>query len=145
MLDADEEENAYIAMYEHDLKKDHTDLEIAPYVMLGIAASMIPFPEHNQSPRNAYESAMAKQALGVFSTNFFTRVDSRSHLLHYAQTPIVQTKPMKIFNALDRPSGQNVVVAILSFQGYNMQHAIILNKSSVDKRLSPSPFYRLHY
>ncbi len=144
MLDADEEENAYIAMYEHDLKKDHTHLEIAPYVMLGIAASMIPFPEHNQSPRNAYESAMAKQALGVFSTNFFTRVDSRSHLLHYAQTPIVQTKPMEIFNALERPSGQNVVVAILSFQGYNMEDAIIINKSSVDRGLFRSTFYRIY-
>ncbi len=135
MLDADEE---------HDLKKDHTHLEIAPYVMLGIAASMIPFPEHNQSPRNAYESAMAKQALGVFSTNFFTRVDSRSHLLHYAQTPIVQTKPMEIFNALERPSGQNVVVAILSFQGYNMEDAIIINKSSVDRGLFRSTFYRIY-
>src|SRR6267143_1881312 len=125
LLDADEEENALVAMYEHELHKDHSHLEIAPYVMLGIAASLIPFPEHNQSPRNAYESAMAKQALGVFSTNFFTRVDSRSHLLHYAQTPIVQTKPMEIFNALERPSGQNVVVAILSFQGYNMEDGII--------------------
>jgi DNA-directed RNA polymerase subunit B len=112
--------------------------------MLGIAASMIPFPEHNQSPRNAYESAMAKQALGVFSTNFFTRVDSRSHLLHYAQTPIVQTKPMEIFNALERPSGQNVVVAILSFQGYNMEDAIIINKSSVDRGLFRSTFYRIY-
>src|SRR5216684_1563739 len=144
MLDADEEENAFIAMYEHDLKKDHTHLEIAPYVMLGIAASMIPFPEHNQSPRNAYESAMAKQALGVFSTNFFTRVDSRSHLLHYPQTPIVQTKPMEVFNALERPSGQNVVVAILSFQGYNMEDAIIINKSSVDRGLFRSTFYRIY-
>src|SRR5439155_515746 len=97
LLDADEEENALVAMYEHELRKDHSHLEIAPYVMLGIAASLIPFPEHNQSPRNAYESAMAKQALGVFSTNFFTRVDSRSHLLHYPQTPILQTKPMEVF------------------------------------------------
>ena len=144
MLDADEEENALIAMYEHDLRKDHTHLEIAPYVMLGIAASLIPFPEHNQSPRNAYESAMAKQALGVFSTNFFTRVDSRSHLLHYAQTPIVQTKPMEVFNYLERPSGQNVVVAILSFQGYNMEDAIIINKSSVDRGLFRSTFYRIY-
>jgi len=144
MLDADEEENALIAMYEHDLRKDHTHLEIAPYVMLGIAARLIPFPEHNQSPRNAYESAMAKQALGVFSTNFFTRVDSRSHLLHYAQTPIVQTKPMEVFNYLERPSGQNVVVAILSFQGYNMEDAIIINKSSVDRGLFRSTFYRIY-
>src|SRR5437016_3366790 len=144
MLDADEEENALVAMYEHELRRDHTHLEIAPYLMLGIAASLIPFPEHNQSPRNAYESAMAKQALGVFSTNFFTRVDSRSHLLHYPQTPIVQTKPMEVFNYLERPSGQNVVVAILSFQGYNMEDAIIINKSSVDRGLFRSTFYRIY-
>ncbi len=144
LLDADEEENAYIAMYEHELGRDHTHLEITPYTMLGISASLIPFPEHNQSPRNAYESAMAKQALGVFSTNLFNRVDSRSHMLHYAQTPIVQTKPMEVFNFLERPSGQNVVVAILSFQGYNMEDAIIVNKSSVDRGLFRSTFYRIY-
>ena len=144
LLDADEEENALVAMYERELRKDNTHLEIAPYTMLGIAASMIPFPEHNQSPRNAYESAMAKQALGVFSTNFFNRVDSRSHMLHYPQTPIVQTKPMEVFNYLERPSGQNVVVAILSFQGYNMEDAIIVNKSSVDRGLFRSTFYRIY-
>ncbi|TMI30747.1 DNA-directed RNA polymerase subunit B [Candidatus Bathyarchaeota archaeon] len=144
LLDADEEENTLVAMYEHELGKEHTHLEITPYTMLGIAASLIPFPEHNQSPRNAYESAMAKQALGVFSTNYFNRCDSRSHLLHYAQTPIVQTKPMEVFNFLERPSGQNVVVAILSFQGYNMEDAIIINKSSVDRGLFRSTFYRIY-
>jgi DNA-directed RNA polymerase subunit B len=144
LLDADEEENTLISMYEHELRKEHTHLEITPYTMLGIAASMIPFPEHNQSPRNAYESAMAKQALGVFSTSFHNRVDSRSHLLHYPQTPIVQTKPMEVFNYLERPSGQNVVVAILSFQGYNMEDAIIINKSSVERGLFRSTFYRIY-
>src|SRR5437879_12056743 len=112
-------------MYEHDLRKDHTHLEIAPYVMLGIAASLIPFPEHNQSPRNAYESAIAKQALGFFSTNFFTRVDSRSHLLHYPQTPIVPTKPMEVFHYLARPSGQNVLLPILPFQRHRMEAGTI--------------------
>jgi DNA-directed RNA polymerase subunit B len=144
LLDADEEENTLISMYEHELRKEHTHLEITPYTMLGIAASMIPFPEHNQSPRNAYESAMAKQALGVFSSSFHNRVDSRSHLLHYPQTPIVQTKPMEVFNYLERPSGQNVVVAILSFQGYNMEDAIIINKSSVERGLFRSTFYRIY-
>lgn len=144
LLDADEEENTLVAMYESDLRKDHTHLEIAPYAMNGIAGSLIPFPEHNQSPRNAYESAMSKQALGVFSTNFFTRVDSRSHLLHYPQAPIVDTRPMEVFNYHQRPSGQNVVVAILSFQGYNMEDAIIINKSSVDRGLFRSTFYRIY-
>src|SRR5438034_9746152 len=107
-------------MYEHELRRDHTHLEIAPYLMLGIAASLIPFPEHNQSPRNAYESSMAKQPLGVFSANFFTRVDSRSHLLHYPQTPIVQTTPIDLCNYLERPSVQTVIAAILSIEAYNI-------------------------
>src|SRR5437879_9039629 len=112
--------------------------------MTGIAGNLISCPEHNQSPLNAYESAMSKQALGVFSTSFFTRVASRSHLLHYPQAPIVDTRPMEVFNYHQRPSGQNVVVAILSFQGYNMENAIIVNKSSVDRGLFRSTFYRIY-
>ncbi len=143
-LDADEEENALIALSVQGIEADTTHLELAPYTMLGICAGLIPFSEHNQSPRNAYESAMSKQALGVFSSNFFNRTDSRSHLLHYPQVPLVTTKPMEITNYLDRPCGQNVVVAILSFQGYNMEDAIIINKSSVDRGLCRSTFFRIY-
>ena len=143
-LDADEEENSLVALSTDKVKENTTHLELAAYTMLGICASLIPYAEHNQSPRNAYESAMAKQALGVHSTNFFNRVDSRSHLLHYPQSPVVKTKPAEVINYLDRPSGQNCVIAVLSFQGYNIEDAIILNKSSVDMGLARSTFFRAY-
>ncbi len=143
-LDADEEENSLISLDKEKITKDTTHLEIATYAMLGICASLIPYAEHNQSPRNAYESAMAKQALGIFSTNFFNRVDSRSHLLHYPEKPLVTTKAMELMNYYDRPSGQNCILAILSFQGYNMEDAIIFNKSSIDRGLVRSTFFRVY-
>ncbi|MGC8961172.1 MAG: DNA-directed RNA polymerase subunit B, partial [Candidatus Bathyarchaeia archaeon] len=110
----------------------------------GICASLIPYAEHNQSPRNAYESAMAKQALGVYASNYFNRVDSRAHILHYPQAPLVTTRSMKTTQYNRRPSGQNCVVAVLTFQSYNMEDAIIMNKSSVDRGLARSTFFRTY-
>ncbi len=143
-LDSDEEESALVALDLSKISKDTTHLELASYTMLGICASVIPYSEHNQSPRNAYESAMAKQALGVSCTNFSNRVDSRSHLLHYPQMPLVRTKPMEIINYDDRPAGQNCVLAVLSFQGYNMEDAIVFNRSSVDRGFERSTFFRIY-
>jgi DNA-directed RNA polymerase subunit B len=143
-LDADEEENSLVALDQNRIVDKTTHLEIAPYTILGICASIIPFSEHNQSPRNAYESAMSKQALGVFSTSLFNRVDSRSHLLQYPQSPLVTTKPSEIISFDTRPSGQNCVVAIMSFQGYNMEDAFIINKSSVERGLGRSYFFRVY-
>lgn len=141
-LDADEEENALIALDESKVNGRTTHMEITPYTILGVCASLIPYAEHNQSPRNAYEAAMAKQALGVFSSNFFNRVDSRAHLLHYPQTPLVVTKPMEATGYDRRPAGQNCVVAVVSFQGYNMEDAIVVNKAAVDRGLARSTFFR---
>lgn len=143
-LDADEEEDALVALDQSKTNGKTTHVEIAPYTILGICASIIPFSEHNQSPRNAYESAMAKQALGVFATNHFNRADSRSHLLHYAQSPLVKTKPTEIVGTDARPSGQNCVVAVMSFQGYNMEDAFVINKSSVERGLGRSSFFRVY-
>jgi DNA-directed RNA polymerase subunit B len=143
-LDADEEEDTLIAPSPGRITEKTTHVEIAPYTILGIAASLIPYPEHNQSPRNAYESAMAKQALGVFSVNYANRVDSRGHILHYPQVPVVRTKPMDIIKYDTRPAGQNCVLAVLCYQGYNMEDAIIINKSSVDRGLFRSTFYRVY-
>lgn len=144
LIDADEEENCYIAISPDQITNKHTHLEIFPSTILGVAASLIPYPEHNQSPRNTYESAMAKQSLG-FSTpvmNFNSYV--RQHFMLYPQVPLVNTRALSLLGLDDRPTGQNCVVAVLSYEGYNIEDAIVVNKSSVDRGLARSFFYRVY-
>ena len=143
-IDAEEEENIYVALSFDKILPKHTHIELSLYTILGICASIIPYPEHNQSPRNSYEAAMAKQALGVYATNFVYRVDSRSHILHYPQIPLVKTKPMEILGYNQRPSGQNCLVAVISLEGYNMEDALIFNKASIERGLGRSTFYRIY-
>ncbi|MEM4021092.1 MAG: DNA-directed RNA polymerase subunit B, partial [Nitrososphaerota archaeon] len=143
-LDAEEEENAMVALRPEELSEEHTHLEICPYTMLGAVVSIIPYAEHNQSPRNIYEGAMGKQALGVYAINNHLRVDSRSHILVYPQKPIVITKAMELLDMYTRPIGQNMVVAILTGQGYNMEDAVVLNKSAVERGLALSLSYRVY-
>ncbi|MFP3196925.1 MAG: DNA-directed RNA polymerase subunit B [Sulfolobaceae archaeon] len=143
-LDAEEEENAYIALNPEDLTKEHTHLEIWPPAILGITASIIPYPEHNQSPRNTYQSAMAKQALGLYAANYQIRTDTRAHLLHYPQKPLVKTRMLDVIGYNERPAGNNAILAVMSYTGYNMEDAIIMNKSSVERGMYRSTFFRLY-
>ncbi len=143
-LDADEEENALIAIGpEQDLSR-YTHMEIIPSVMLGAIASIIPYAEHNQSPRNVYEAAMAKQSLGLSTANYRFRMDSRGHLLLYPERPLVLTRGIELNGYLKRPAGQNAVVALLTFTGYNMEDAVILNKAAIDRGMYRSIFFRTY-
>ncbi|MDR0912523.1 MAG: DNA-directed RNA polymerase subunit B [Methanobrevibacter sp.] len=141
-LDADEEENAYISMNINNLNEQHTHLEIDPFTMLGVCAGIIPFSNHNASPRNTMEAGMTKQALGLYVSNYSFRTDTRAHLLHQPQSPLVKTRISDATNYDKRPSGQNFIVAVMSFEGYNMEDSLILNKSSLERGLARSSFFR---
>ena len=143
VIDANEEENCYVALDEKDTKK-HTHLEVFTPSILGAGASIIPYPEHNQSPRNTYESAMAKQSLGFSTPMMNTSTYVRQHLMLYPQVPIVNTKAMKLLGLEDRPAGQNCIVAVLPFDGYNIEDAIVLSQSSVDRGLGRTFFFRIY-
>jgi len=143
-LDSDEEENAYIAIDQEALTSEHTHVEVCSYTILGVGSAIIPYAEHNQSPRNTYQAAMAKQAPGVYVLNYRDRTDTRGHLLHYPQKPLVATKPMDVIGYNERPAGQNFVIAILSSIGYNMEDAIIFNKAAVQRGLGNSSFFRIY-
>ena len=143
-LDAEEEENAYIALKPEDVTKEHTHLELDPSVILGLSASFVPYPEFDRGDRVNYGAKMVGQAIGVFSTNFLNRADSKSNVLVYPQTPLVRTYAHHLINYENHPNGMNVVVAVTTFEGYNMEDAIIINQSSIERGMFWSYMYRTY-
>ena len=141
-LDSDEEENALIAIAPEDVTKDHTHLEIDPLLMLGISSAILPFPQYNASPRNTMGSGMIKQAIGFYASNFKYRADTRAHLLHYPQISLSKTDATGTAGYDKRGAGQNFVVAVVSYYGYNMEDAFIINKASIERGLGRSSFFR---
>ena len=152
-IDCEEEETVMIAMNARDVmaRKGHgastdtyTHAEIHPSMILGVCASIIPFPDHNQSPRNTYQSAMGKQAMGVYITNYRERLDTLAHILYYPQKPLVATRAMEHLHFRELPSGQNTIVAIAVYSGYNQEDSVIMSQSSIDRGLFRSVFYRTY-
>ena len=123
---------------------EHTHCEIDPQLVLGVCASLIPYPEHNSTPRVTGGTAMVKQSLGLPSSNYRLRPDTRAHILHYPQRSITRTRAMETTNFDERPGGQNFIVAIMSLHGYNMQDAVIMNRGSIDLGLGQSTFMRTY-
>ena len=143
-IDVEESHGCLIAMNQKDLSKksSYTHCEIHPSTILGILASSIPFPDHNQSPRNTYQSAMGKQAMGVYCSNFRLRMDTLGHVLSYPNKPMVSTNNSKFMNMDELPNGLNAIVAVMSYSGYNQEDSILMNQSSIDRGLFRSTFYR---
>ena len=134
-LDAQEEENSLIAIKESEITPDHTHLEVDPSNMFGVVAGVLPYAQHNSSPRITMACAMTKQSLGIYSANFGTRYDTRGYIMYYPQEPLVQTRTYKALNLREKAAGQNCVVALMSYHGYNMADAIVVNRSSIDRGL----------
>ncbi|KAF2246445.1 second largest subunit of RNA polymerase II [Trematosphaeria pertusa] len=122
----------------------YTHCEIHPAMILGICASIIPFPDHNQSPRNTYQSAMGKQAMGVALTNYALRMETMMNVLYYPQKPLATTRSMEYLRFRELPAGQNAIVAIACYSGYNQEDSVIMNQSSIDRGLFRSLFYRAY-
>ena len=147
-IDPGETESSYIAMKMADAvapnASDYTHAEIHASTALGTLASNIPFPDHNQSPRNSYQCAMGKQSMGMFALNFRERFDAMAHLLCYPQVPFVSPFMSKFYGAQKMPCGQNIIVAIMTYTGYNQEDSVMINRGSLDRGLFRSIFYRTY-
>ena len=141
-IDPDEQSWSLIATKPKDIiaKADniykYTHCEIHPSTMFGVLASCIPFPEHNQSPRNTYQCAQGKQAMGVYTTNYENRMDKTAYVLNYPMRPLVDTRIMNMIQLNKIPSGTQVIVAIMTHTGYNQEDSLLINQGSIDRGMA---------
>ncbi len=141
-LDAEEEENAFVAIGENSITEKHTHVEFDLASIFGLSATLSPFAEHNAIARQAMSANYMKQSEGLYATNFNQRFDSRTFVLFYPQAPIVTTVPYESLDIKRHASGQNLVVAISTYYGYNMSDAIVINKAAIDRGVGRSMFYK---
>lgn len=151
-IDPDEQAFSMIAMRPHHLYRNETDkanpyiykyshCEIHPSTIFGVLASCIPFPEHNQAPRNTYQCAMGKQAIGIYVTNYQRRMDKTAYVLTYPHRPLVDTRLMQMIQLAEIPSGAPLIVAIMSYTGYNQEDSVLVNQGAIDRGMFAATIY----
>jgi DNA-directed RNA polymerase II subunit RPB2 len=142
-IDPEEQMNSMIALkYDSiDNKYMYTHCEIHPSTIFGVLASCIPFPEHNQSPRNTYQCAMGKQAIGIYVSNFNKRFEKTAYILNYTMRPLVETRYMNMLQLNKLPSGNQVIVAIATHGGFNQEDSILFNRASIKRGLFHATIY----
>lgn len=143
-IDSGESDTIRVAMLPSDITKYHTHCEIHPTMALGHMASSIPMSDHNQSPRNTYQSAMGKQAIGIFARNYAKRLDKNGYIFCQPARAFVETRTMNILKTHDMPFGMNAIVAIGVYGGYNQEDSVILNKSAVNRGLFRTLYYTMY-
>ncbi|EAR92467.1 DNA-directed RNA polymerase (macronuclear) [Tetrahymena thermophila SB210] len=134
-IDVNEEDNCYIAIKQEDIpnRSKTTHMEIDPLTLLGVVSGLVPYPHHNQASRNTFQCAMGKQALGIIGSTSMNRVDTILYQLIYPQTPLLKTKVIEYAGYDKFPAGHNASIAVLSYSGYDIEDATVLNKSSLDR------------
>lgn len=150
-MDVEECNHSLIAMKYNDLSKgmkgssyplQYTHLELDPSLLLGVLTGNISFSNHNQAPRNCYQSAMCKQAIGIYTSNFRNRFDTVGHVLNTPQKPIIQTRASKLIYSDKLPAGFNAIVAIATHTGFNQEDSIIMNQSAINRGLFTTTYYK---
>ena len=142
-IDVVEEDNALIAFNEEQVKQNkyYTHVEIKPSLILGVLGNCIIYPENNQLPRNVFSCGQSKQAVSLYHTNYTLRMDKMSVVLNYGQTPLIKSRYLEYINNEKQPYGNNVVVAIMCYTGYNVEDAILINQGSINRGVFRTTYY----
>ena len=145
-IDTTEEETAMIANYEEQMesKTKYTHLEIHPSLMLGYMGNQIVFPENNQLPRNLFSCGQSQQAVSLYNTNYFSRMDKMAVLLNYGQVPLIKSRYTRLMNNEEHPYGENAIVAIMVYGGYNVEDSILFNEGAVKRGLFRTTYLSMY-
>jgi DNA-directed RNA polymerase II subunit RPB2 len=141
-LDPYEQNMALIANFPDHIEEDTTHMEVHPSTILGLLGNCIPYPNHNQSPRNQLSASQSKQGISLYATNWQNRFDNTANVLCYGEAPLVRTLYQDYFGDGKMPYGQNIILAIGTYGGYNQEDGIIMNKDALDRGQFRSINYR---
>jgi DNA-directed RNA polymerase II subunit RPB2 len=127
-----------------ELKNMYTHYEIHPSLILGVMGNQISFVENNQFPRDAFGCGQAKQTASLYHTNFFSRIDKMSMVINNGQTPIVKSRYLEYINNEEHPNGENAIVAIMCYNGYNVEDSILFNEGAIKRGLFNITYYNMY-